>query len=82
MDSNGNAVVVLEGVDYDTGVTHIYADRFTAGAWGATSKLDTAMGAAKAPQVAVDGHGDTIAVWYQNDGSHENIYYNIYGADT
>jgi hypothetical protein len=81
MDSYGNAIVVMEGIDYTTGATHIYADRFTAGAWGTAKLLEHGAGDATSPQVAMDSQGNAVVVWEQNDGAHQSIYSNIYDAD-
>jgi hypothetical protein len=81
MNNDGEVMVVLEGVDYITGDTHIYADRYSSIAWGPVTLLEAGTGDAKSPQVAMDNHGDTMVVWQQYDGAHESIYANMYDAD-
>jgi hypothetical protein len=50
-------------------------------AWGAAALIenDNASDATN-PQVAVDVHGDAVAVWQQSDGSHTHIWANRYVA--
>jgi hypothetical protein len=71
MDSNGNAVAVWAQAG------SIYADRYAAGSWGTAKLLETGSLDAYVPQVAMDGHGNALGVWQQNDGAHLSIYYNI-----
>jgi hypothetical protein len=80
MNDAGDTVVVLEGANPDTGLTHIYADRFSAGAWSQAKLLGSETADADAPHVAMDSLGNTIAVWEQNDGAGESIYYNNFDA--
>jgi hypothetical protein len=80
MDNQGNAMVVFEGIDYNTQVAHIYADRFTTGAWGTETLLQTGMGNAANPEIAMAGNGHAVAVWQAGDGSRSSIYASIYDA--
>lgn len=46
--------------------------------WDAATLIEAFAGDVEAPQVAVDGLGNAIAVWQQNDGTWESIYSNRY----
>ena len=62
------------------GLTENHAWSFTTadGSWG-TATLVESDDAAK-PQIAVDGNGNALAVWYQYDGTRNNIWSNRYSA--
>jgi hypothetical protein len=51
MDNNGNAIAVWQQID-SSGHNRIYANRYSAGAWGMSKLLDTATGEAASPQIA------------------------------
>jgi hypothetical protein len=65
MDSNGNAVAVW--AQYDGAYYSIYANRYSAGAWGTAKLLEAATHDASTPQVAMDGNGNAMVVWVQVD---------------
>lgn len=81
-DSNGDAIAVWS--QKIGGIYSIYVNHFdmATGSWLETPILiehdDT--GGAAAPQIACDGHGNAIVVWYQYDGTRTNIYANRYDA--
>ena len=80
MDASGNAIAVWyqdDGTRYN-----IYANRYVAGVgWGTAGLIETDdTGDARNPQISVDGSGNAIAVWYQNDGTRDNIRANRYVA--
>ena len=80
VDVAGNATVVW--AQADAGRYSIWANRLTVGAGWATAVLietDDA-GDAALPQVAVDGTGNAIAVWYQSDGTRNDILSNRFTA--
>ena len=52
------------------------------GVWGTATLIETDVGVAGSPQVAVDGSGNALAVWYQFDGTRNNIWANRYIAGT
>ena len=82
-DGAGNAIAVWR--QQDGTYLNIYANRYTAstGSWGTEELIESgANGHAVAPQIAVDGAGNAIAVWSQDDGSNYNIYANRYTAST
>lgn len=64
IDPAGNAIAVWQSFDgsYET----IYAVRYLAGTgWQTATNIDTNIGAANKPKIAMDGSGNAIAVWYQ-----------------
>jgi hypothetical protein len=82
VDGSGNAVAVWtqsDGAQYN-----IWANRYAAGSgWGRAELVETDdTGSAFGPQVAVDGVGNMIAVWFQSDGSRENIWANRFVVGT
>ena len=81
-DNNGNAFAVWSQSD-GTG-NNIWSNRYIAGTGWDTAELIEVDNAGNAfdPQVAVDANGNAVAVWYQSDGSRNNIYSNRYLAGT
>jgi hypothetical protein len=50
-------------------------------AWGSALLIETDnVGDAQRPKIAVDGTGNAIAVWYQSDGTRDNIWANRFDA--
>jgi hypothetical protein len=80
-DLNGNAITVWH--QYDGSRNNIHANRFAADTgWGTAGRIETDdSGDASSPQVAFDPDGNAVAVWYQYDGSRNNIKANTYVAD-
>jgi hypothetical protein len=75
-DATGNALAVWEQSD---GTRHnIWTNRYTAGAgWGAASLIETDnAGGAYKPQIACNAAGNALAVWWQSDGTRNNIWAN------
>jgi hypothetical protein len=78
MDPGGNAVAVWtqnDGTSFD-----IWANRYTpTGGWGTADLIETDdVGRALSPQIAMDPNGNAVAVWYQFDGTRDNIWANRY----
>jgi hypothetical protein len=76
IDESGNAVAVWrqsDGAQYN-----IWANCYVVGTgWGDAELIETDnSGDARHPQVGVDGSGNAIAVWYQSDGTQNDIWYN------
>ena len=44
--------------------------------WGTAQLIETESGDAEYPQVGLDGSGNAIAVWFQDDGTRYNIWSN------
>ncbi len=82
VDGSGNAVAVWR--QYDGTRYSVWANRYVAGTgWGTAQLIETDnAGDAWGPQVAVDGSGNAVAVWYQWDGTRYNIWSNYYVAGT
>ena len=76
VDPNGNAIVVWSQPDGTR--NNIWANRFTPSAgWGAAEQIETDnAGDAFGPHVAVDPDGNAVAVWFQSDGTRNNIWAN------
>ena len=79
-DVSGNAIAVWRQNDGTRENT--WANRYVAGSgWGTAELIETDnAGVAVVPQVAFDGDGNAVAVWYQSDGTRENIWANRYAA--
>jgi len=77
-DASGNALAVWE--QWDGTRTNIWANRNTNGSgWGTAALIETDnAGGAHAPQIAFDASGNALAVWYQSDGTRDNIWSNRY----
>ncbi|MFN0039637.1 MAG: hypothetical protein ACKVP2_09015, partial [Burkholderiales bacterium] len=50
--------------------------------WGVATKIDASIAPASVPRIGVDGAGNVIAVWTQDDGSGNanDIWVNRYGS--
>jgi hypothetical protein len=81
-DLNGNALAVWS--QYDETRANIWANRYVAGTgWGTAGLIEADnAGNALGPQLASDQNGNAIAVWYQDDGTRENVWANRYVAGT
>jgi len=70
----------LDGTRYN-----IYSNYFDAssGSWSTAALIESSdAGNAYAPQIAIDGAGNAIAVWQQSDGTRFNIYSNRFDASS
>lgn len=79
IDINGNALAVWSQSDGTR--NNIWANRYTFGSgWGVTAELIETVntGGATGPQIAIDPSGNAMAVWFQYDGSINNIWANRY----
>ena len=77
IDAQGNAFVVW--LRSEGSSNSVWARRFTAqGGWGSPVLLETGLGDAGNPQVAVDGSGNAIVVFWQQEGGRVNIVANRY----
>jgi hypothetical protein len=78
-DSSGNAIAVW--YQNDGTRDNIYANRFNGTNWGTAELIETDdAGNADRPQIAFDSSGNAIAVWYQNDGTRNNIWANRFNG--
>jgi hypothetical protein len=82
VDAAGNTIAVWYQSDGTR--NNIWANRFVSGiGWGTAALIETDnAGSASFPQVAVDAEGNAIAVWWQYDGTRDNIWANRFGAGT
>lgn len=78
MDAAGNAVAVWR--QHDGTRLNIWANRYdAASSWGTAALIETDdAGNANGPRVALDLAGNAIAIWYQHDGTRNNIWANRY----
>jgi hypothetical protein len=76
IDPAGNALAVWTQSDGTR--DNIWANRYTVvGGWGSAELIETDdTGNALVPEVAVDAEGNALAVWYQYDGTRDNIVAN------
>ena len=78
-DSSGNAIAVWTQSDGTR--ENIWANRFNGASWGTAELLETNnAGTADQPQIAFDSSGNAIAVWYQSDGTRDNIWANRFNG--
>jgi len=56
----------------------VWANRYASGSsWGTAGLIETENGGtAREPDVTMDGNGNAIAVWYQDDGTRFNVWAN------
>jgi hypothetical protein len=80
IDNAGNVIVVWSQSDGTR--TNIWANRFVPGSgWGAAHLIETDnAGNGASPRVDLDAAGNAVAVWFQNDGTRNNIWANRYRA--
>ncbi len=79
-DPSGNAVAVWSQSDGTR--NNIWSNRYVAGSgWGTAQLIESDdAGHAYDPRIAVDPSGNAVAVWYQYDGTRNNIWSNRYVA--
>ena len=81
-DPSGNAMAVWYQSD---GIrNNIWANRYVSGTgWAAAGLIETDnLGNAYLPQIAFDPSGHALAVWFQSDGTLNNIWANRYVLGT
>ncbi len=70
IDVNGNAVAVWKQRNGSDSFHSIFANRYAAGSgWGSAQLLEALDYAVDEPEVAIDGSGNAVAVWYQRDAA-------------
>ncbi|PKL36451.1 hypothetical protein CVV38_00910 [Candidatus Peregrinibacteria bacterium HGW-Peregrinibacteria-1] len=82
VDGDGNAIAVWE--QFDGTSTNVFSNTYSAltGTWGTAELLESSLGTAYGPQIAVDGDGNGIAIWLQYSGGRSDIYSARYTAST
>jgi len=77
MDNSGNAIVVWyqsDGIRYNA-----WANKYALGTWGIPQLIETNnAGPASDTRLAMDGNGNVMAVWRQDNGSKYDIWANRY----
>ena len=78
LDDAGNAIAVWSQTDGTR--NNIWANRFVAGTgWGTAQLIETTdAGTAAFPQVAVNGAGAAVAIWYQTNGTRYSAWANTF----
>lgn len=76
LDSSSNAIVVW--YQSDGTVNNIWANRYSVNSgWGSAELLETDdTGSAMDPEIVINSSGIGMAVWYQFDGTRNNIWAN------
>ncbi len=74
MTGTGQAIAVWQG--FGGGEFNIYASRLPSllGAWSAPVLLDTLVGSAYDPRIAVNSSGNAVVVWEQTNGGVQDLY--------
>ena len=78
IDNDGNAIAVWN--QWNGTRKNIWTNRYASGSgWGTAELIETDdAGDASGPQIAIDTDGNAITVWYQSDGTRDNIWANRY----
>ena len=80
-DSSGNALAVW--YQSDGSRDNVWANRFNGTSWGTAELIETdSAGSARRPQIAFDSSGNALAVWYQRNGAHNNIWANRFNGSS
>jgi hypothetical protein len=79
-DMSGNALVVWQ--QFDGTRNNIWSNRYTVGGgWNTAAVIETDVGDATLPQIAIDANGNALAVWQQSGGAHTHIWSNGFESD-
>ena len=77
IDASQNVIVAW--VQSDGIRSSVWANRYSFGTgWGAPTAIEASDEYAYAPQLAIDGSGNAIIVWAQNDGPRTRLFANRY----
>lgn len=81
VDREGNAIAVWH--QFGERTTSVWANRSTPGdGWGEPEQIETNdLDYSRDPRIAMDTNGNAIAVWYESDGTRENVWANRYERD-
>jgi hypothetical protein len=82
IDATGDITAIWRQTIATSGtITSIYSKRYTvAGGWGAAAAIENNSGSAAAARIAGDSAGDAIAVWFQFNGTSDNVWANRFTA--
>jgi hypothetical protein len=82
IDASGNAMAVW--AQHDGTRNNIWANRYLDGTgWGAAELIETDNArSALDPQLAINASGNAMVVWFQSDGTRDNIWANRYVTGT
>lgn len=80
MDNNGNTIIVWQQSDVNN--EQIFMSEYRNGSWshptGLSDNISLAGQEVFNPQVAMDNNGNATIVWYQSDGSNNQIFLSEY----
>lgn len=78
MDAAGNGIAVWES---DVAPGDVWTNRYTVGlGWGVAERLETRLGVAERPDVAMTSNGDAMVAWSQSDGVRRDVWARRYAA--
>jgi hypothetical protein len=78
-DRNGNALAIWEQADGDR--VGIWSSHFVAAmGWGNATRVESGVGKASTPDIAIDSKGHAVAVWHQLEGTQTQVWANRYLA--
>ncbi|WP_455222125.1 Ig-like domain-containing protein [Kaarinaea lacus] len=78
IDDSGNAIAVW-AQDNGSGISTIYAAKYTTGAsWGTAEPVGASSSDGYTAQVAMDGDGDAIVIWYELTATSPYYVYSLY----
>ncbi|MBV1913759.1 MAG: hypothetical protein KUG72_00130 [Pseudomonadales bacterium] len=81
VDASGNALVVWQ--QFDGTRRDLWSNHFDGNSWGTPELIETDnTGDAWNPRVAYDSSGNALAVWFQPDGTYENIWANRFDGSS
>jgi hypothetical protein len=79
IDGDGNAHAVWQLVETMTQTQDVWTNRSTPNeGWGDAQRLEDDLNPAGAPAIAADASGTAHAVWWQSDGTLQNIWASRY----
>ena len=81
VDSEGNVTLVFQQWDAANSILNTSAARYSVGTgWGQPEWIGTGPAGESTAGVAVDGAGNVVAVWEQDDGSHVSVWAGRFAA--
>lgn len=81
MDNSGNAIIVWRQRDSSNNY-QVFKSEYRSGSWTHPTDIDDNISPdgydVKYPQVAMDNNGNAVIVWYQSDGSVDQVFKSEY----